>query len=131
MSQENVEVVRSAFKAFGQGDIAAVLANVDPEVVIVQPRELGGAIQRGHAGVLEAFALWPDHWDNYEAIITRTVDVGDQVVVGTRTTGRSRDTGMDLVADFTFVMKLRNGKITNWRLFVHEAEALEAVGLRE
>jgi ketosteroid isomerase-like protein len=131
MSQENVEIVRSAFEDFGQGDMASLLAKVDPDIVIVQPRELGGATQRGHAGVHEAFALWPEQWDNYEATITNTIDVGEQVVVAVRTTGRSRATGLDLTADFSFVMTLRDGKITSWRLFLHDDEALEAAGLSE
>src|SRR3954451_10467949 len=88
MSQENVEIVRSAFEDFGQGDMASLMAKVDPDIVIVQPRELGGATQRGHAGVHEVFALWPEQWDNYEATITNTIDVGEQVVVAVRTTGR-------------------------------------------
>jgi ketosteroid isomerase-like protein len=131
MSQENVEIVRSAFEDFGQGDIASLLAKVDPGIVIVQPRELGGTTQRGHVGVLEAFDFWPQQWDNFEATVTRTVDVGEHVVVNTRNTGRSRETGMDLSADFWFVMTLRDGKITSWLIFVNEDEALEAVGLSE
>ena len=43
MSQGNVEIVRSAFEAYKRGDVAAVLAAVDPSVVIVQPLELGGS----------------------------------------------------------------------------------------
>ena len=131
MPQENVEVVRRAFDAFSRGDMDAVLANIDPEVVIVQPRELGGVTQHGHAGVREAFARRPEQWDEYEAAISSIVDAGDQVVVETRTTGRSRETGLHLAADFWFVITLASGKITPWLLFVNEAEALEAAGLSE
>ena len=65
MSQANVEIVRRAFEAYTRGDIASVLALVDPEVVIVQPLELGGTVQHGHAGLLEAFGMWPEEWDDY------------------------------------------------------------------
>src|SRR3954447_14445955 len=129
MSKENVEIVRAAFEDFGRGDMTSLLAKVDPEIVIVQPRELGGATQHGHAGLREAFALWPEQWDDYEATITKTIDAGEQVVVAARTTGRSRATGLELAADFSFVMTLRDRKITDWRLFLHEDEALEAAGL--
>jgi ketosteroid isomerase-like protein len=48
-----------------------------------------------------------------------------------RQRGRSRATGMELDARFSFLMTLREGKIASWRLFVHEHDALEAVGLSE
>src|SRR5215212_7661492 len=67
MSQENVEIIRNAFDAFSRGDIEAVLAVCDENIVVRQPRELPGVApeQHGHAGVLEAFAIWPEQWDDY------------------------------------------------------------------
>jgi ketosteroid isomerase-like protein len=131
MSQENVEIVRSAFEAYNRGDLAAVLEAVDPSVVIVQPLELGGSTQHGHAGVVEALGMWPEEWDDYETDLVRTIDAGEHVVVVARQRGRSRATGMELDARFSFLMTLREGKIASWRLFVHEHDALEAVGLSE
>ena len=131
MSQENVEIVRSAFEAYKRGDVAAVLAAVDPSVVIVQPLELGGSTQHGHAGVIEALGMWPEEWDDYETDLVRIIDAGEHVVVVAEQRGRSRGTGLELDARFSFLMTLREGKIAGWRLFVHEHEALEAVGLSE
>ena len=104
---------------------------VDPEVVIVQPLELGGSVQRGHAGLLEAFGLWPEEWDDYRTILVRTIDTGEQVVVIAEQHGRSRETGMELDAHFAYVLTLREGKIVYFRLFAHEDDALRAVGLLE
>jgi uncharacterized protein len=131
MSQENVEIVRSAFEAYKRGDLAAVLEAVDPSVVVVQPLELGGTTQHGHAGVVEAFGMWPEEWDDYDTDLVQTIDAGEDVVVVARQRGRSRETGMELDARFSFLMTLREGKIAQLRLFAHEHEALEAVGLSE
>jgi ketosteroid isomerase-like protein len=131
MSQENVDVVRRAFEAYKRGDLTAVLELVDPAIVIVQPLELGGTTQRGHAGVVEAFGMWPEEWDDYEADLVQTIDAGEHVVCVVTTRGRSRETGMELDARFSFVMTVRESKIVCWRLFVHEQEALAAVGLSE
>ena len=87
MSQENVEIVRAAFDAFGRGDIEAVLRLCDESIVITQPPELPDASpeQHGHSGVLEAFSIWPEQWDDYRIEILRTADRGDRVFVTART----------------------------------------------
>jgi len=131
MSQQNVEIVRRAFEAYTRGDLASVLELVDPEVVIEQPLELGGSIQHGHAGLLEAFGMWPEEWDDYQTSLVRTVDAGEQVVVLAEQRGRSRETGMELDARFSYVMTLREGRVVHFRLFAHEQDALAAVGLAE
>lgn len=61
----------------------------------------------------------------------RTADLGEQVVVTTDQSGRSKDTGIEVTAQFTFLFTLRDGKITEWRIFLREAEALEASRLPE
>lgn len=37
--------------------------------------------------------------------------------------GRSKDTGIGVAAQFTFLFTLRAGKITEWRIFLRESEA--------
>ena len=67
MSQENVKIVQAAFAAFAQGDIEGVLRLCDENIVVTQPEGLPGVSpqQRGHSGVLEAFSIWPEQWDDY------------------------------------------------------------------
>lgn len=133
MSQENVNVVQSAFDAWERGDTDSILQVCDESIVITQPAELPGVAPRqyGHAGVLEAFALWPEQWDDYRVEILRTFDSGDQVVVTTHQSGRSKDSGIEVATQFTFLFRIRDGKITEWRMFMREPEALEAAGLAD
>jgi ketosteroid isomerase-like protein len=129
MSQENVEIVQSAFDAWDRGDTEAILAVCDETIVVVQAAEVPGvpAMQSGHSGVLEAFELWPGYWDDFRIEILRSFDLGEQVVVTTDQSGRSKDTGIEVTAQFTFLFTLSDGKITEWRIFLRESEALEAV----
>jgi ketosteroid isomerase-like protein len=129
MSQENVEIVQSAFDAWDRGDTDAILAVCDEDIVVVQAAELPGvpARQNGHAGVLEAFALWPGYWDDFRIEILRSVDLGEQVLVNTSQGGRSKETGIEVTALFTFLFTLADKKITEWRIFLRESDALEAV----
>jgi ketosteroid isomerase-like protein len=134
MSQENVEVVRAAFDAYLRGDIDAVLRLCDENIVITQPPEVPGLSpqQHGHAGVLEALAMWPEQWDDYRADIERVIaHPGDYVVVATRSQGRGKQSGVEVTMEFTFVFAVRGGRIAEWRLFVRRDQALEAVGLSE
>ncbi|MDQ6915004.1 MAG: nuclear transport factor 2 family protein [Actinomycetota bacterium] len=128
MSQENVEVVQAAFRAYERGDMEGVLRLCDENIEITQPAELPGVSRRqhGHAGVLEAFAIWPEQWDDFRVEILRAVDMGDQVLVTTLQGGRGKESGVPVETRFSFLFSVRTGKIAEWRLFMREEDALEA-----
>jgi uncharacterized protein len=133
MGQDNVEIVQAAFRAYERGDMEGVLRLCDEHVEITQAVELPGVSrhQYGHAGVLEAFALWPEQWDDFRIDILRISDTGDQVIVTTLQRGRGKASGVQVETSFSFLFSIRAGKITEWRIFMREAEALEAAGLAE
>jgi ketosteroid isomerase-like protein len=133
MSEENVEVVQAAFDAFERGDVESVLNLCDEDIEIVQPAELPGVSprQHGHAGVLEAFAIWPEQWDDFRVEVVGIADMGDRVLVRTLQHGRGRDSGVPVETRFTFLFALRGGKVVEWRMFMREEDALEAAGRRE
>jgi ketosteroid isomerase-like protein len=104
------------------------------DIVITQPPELPGASaeQRGHPGVLEAFAIWPEQWEDYRIEILRIAAApDDQVMVTTRTRGRGRQSGAEVEMEFSFVFTIRETRIREMRIFVREDDALEAAGLSE
>jgi ketosteroid isomerase-like protein len=133
MSQENIEIVRNAFDAFTRGDLEGVLRLCDENIVITQPPELPGVSpqQRGHNGMLEAFGIWPEQWDDYQIEILRIADPGDYVVVTTKTKGRGKQSGVEVEMEFSLVFTVRDEKIVEWQIFMHEDQALEAAGLSE
>jgi ketosteroid isomerase-like protein len=134
MSQENVDVVRAAFDAFTRGDTEAVLQLCAEDIEITQAPELPGVSPRqyGHPGVLEAFAIWPEQWDEYRIESMRVVaDPGEHVVVTTQQRGRGKQSGVEVDMEFAFLFAVREGKIAEWRIFVSEDQALEAAGLGE
>ena len=129
-----MEVVRSAFAAFIRGDTNAVLELCAEDIVTTQPAELPGAPlhQYGHSGVLEAFAIWPEQWDEYRIEPPRVIaDPGDYVVVASRTSGRGKLSGVEVEREFAYVFTVRGGKVAEWQIFVSEDQALEAAGLSE
>src|SRR5215216_3810265 len=96
MSRENVELVRAGFEAFARGDIESVLRVCSEDILVSQPSEMPDTapLPRGHAGVLENIAAWPEQWDDYRIEIVRTVDIADRVVVTVHQTGRGKCTGI-------------------------------------
>jgi len=134
MSQENVEIVRNAFAAYERGDMDAVLRLADEDIVITQVSDVPGipAQQHGHRGVLEAFAVWPEQWEDFRVEILRiaAAPVG-KVIATVRNRGRGKQSGIEVDMEFSFVFAIRDAKITEWQLFVREADALEAAGLSE
>jgi ketosteroid isomerase-like protein len=108
-----------------------VLRLCDENIEITQAADLPGVSphQYGHAGVREAFAIWPEQWDDFRIDILRVADIGNRVLVTTLQHGRGKLSGVEVETRFSFLFSLRAGKIAEWRIFVREEEALEAAGL--
>jgi ketosteroid isomerase-like protein len=129
MSEQNIELIRRAFEAYIRGDTDAVLAMCSEDILITQAAEVIATgvppEQHGHAGVVEAFGIWPEQWDDFEIEIDRIVaNPGDHVVVATLQRGRGRQSGVEVEAAFFFTFLVRDGRIAEWRIFTHEDEAL-------
>lgn len=130
--EANIAVIQRAFEAFERNDMESLLALCDEQIAITQPPELLDAAprQHGHAGVLEAFSIWPEQWEDFRIEIVRIVaGPGGEVLVSTRQRGRGRQSGVEVDAEFLFVFTIRDGKIARWQIFLDEEAAQRAAGL--
>jgi ketosteroid isomerase-like protein len=134
MSQENVEVVRHLFDAFARGDVEAILRLQHPDAIwapLIAPM-IGVEEIRGQ----EAFRrfLTQDLLDGFDAFTLEPLSFqhhGDNVIVAVHLTGQIKASGLQIDDISAFVWTLREGKVAAVREYDTEAEALEAVGLRE
>jgi len=134
MSEENMEIVRNAFAAYERGDMDAMLRLADEDIVITQVSDVPGipAQQHGHRGVLEAFAVWPEQWEDFRVELLRIAAApAGKGIATVQNRGRGKQSGIEVDMEFSFVFTIRDAKITEWQLFVREADALEAAGLSE
>jgi ketosteroid isomerase-like protein len=133
MSEANVELVAGAWAAFQRGDVAAMRANCDPDVLIVQPPEVPGAsTYSGLAGVKEAVEDWPGQWDDFRFDVLELIDVSDtQVVSVTRHRGHGPISGIEMDAVVAYVHTIRNGKLTRLDMFFSREQALDAAGVSD
>jgi ketosteroid isomerase-like protein len=132
MSEENVEVVREAWKAFNDGGIDPRLDYYAEDCVIEDFPELPDhATYEGKAGLRRRNRQFTESWENLTFQPLEFIDAGDEVlaVVAMRGHGKGSDTPMDAV--ISFVYEVRNGMIVRDRAFTSKSQALEAAGLRE
>ena len=131
MSEENIELVRVFYDAWERQDIEYILANCDPEIVIVQPNEVPDAkTYRGHTGVREAFEDWPRQWESFSAKLLRLIDVDEERLISVnRQTLSAR--GIDFDQEIAFLHTQRDGKALRVDMFLTVEQALRAAGLSE
>ena len=133
MSQENVELAYRTYDAFNRRDLDAFLACMDPEVEFTTSfmQMEGEPDVSGHAGLREwwrgLFAVFPD----FRAEVLEVRDRGDAGIVAVRMFGHGADSGAPFEVALWQAVKARDYKVTWWRMFASEAEALEAAGVRE
>jgi ketosteroid isomerase-like protein len=132
MSQENVEIVLSAYRTFSEGDLTALLQHFDPEVVsytafpLPDPTEL-----RGHEGFLQWIDNWTGSFDEFSMEIETQIDAGDTVVVCARQRATGATSGVPVEQVFWFLHVVRGGMIARIGIHKTKEQALEAAGLSE
>ncbi|MDD7942193.1 nuclear transport factor 2 family protein [Actinomycetospora lutea] len=127
VATDNAALVRSAYEAFGRGDIPAVIDFLAPEVVWIET-EGGpyGGVYEGPQAVLEGiFARVGSDWDGFVVDVERVLADGDTVVGICTYRGTYRATGREMVARVVHVWEIRDGRALRMEQFV-DSEQLNA-----
>jgi ketosteroid isomerase-like protein len=130
MSQENVQIVRRGFAAFEGGDLDRLRELVTDDLIVYRA-EPDGATSHGLDGFLQLTAEWTEGFRDWTPVPEEFTAVGKQVLVRVRQSAQGRASGVPIAEDFWFVFEFRGARIARMSIYAHEAEALEAAGLRE
>jgi ketosteroid isomerase-like protein len=82
-------------------------------------------------GVTDWLSDFAEAWDSYEMEVERLIDVGDRVVSLFRIRAVGDGSGVSVERGDGMVWTFRDGKLARLDYFNHQADALEAAGLRE
>jgi ketosteroid isomerase-like protein len=129
MSEENVEVVRRAYKVFDT-DLDALLRLLDPAIEWISPSDaIEPGVRRGHKGVRNAFAATAMAWAEPTHTPEDFIDANDKVLVKVTFRGHGRGSGMDAERTEFHIWTVGGGTIVRFQWFYQRREALEAAGL--
>jgi ketosteroid isomerase-like protein len=131
MSQENVEIVRRNYEAFGRGDVHAAFEDFAPDFELDMSRAIG--TDRGVYSLNQFRRLSEEFLEAWETVQVRAdelIDAGEHVVMPFTNRLRGRD-GIEVQARGTWLCTIRDGLIVRICLYQEVQEALEAAGLRE
>jgi len=129
--------VRLGLEAYNRRDLDAVAIGFRPELEYYPYREfveagLAEPCYRGPTGYREYILGTNDVWGGDVRIEPRElIDLGDQLVVLADMPMRAQASGIALSERYACVSTLKDGKVLRQRDFLHHAQALEAVGLRQ
>lgn len=127
--QQNIELVRQAYAAYGRGDVEYVLACMAPQVEWEIPTVPGLAFigkRQGSEQVAEYFKLANEKQAMREFTPKEFIAEGDKVVVLGYGAWTAKDTSMDVESDWVHVFTVKDGRIVAFREFMDAHVAVEA-----
>jgi ketosteroid isomerase-like protein len=131
MSEENVEIVRRAYRAMDAADLGTIAELVHPDAEWVPDARVGEAPVRGRESVTRFFADRAEMFEGVRTELERITDIGDQVLVFLRVTGHGRASGAGFDVRIAHLWTLSDGRLTRGEGYGSRDEALEAAGLSE
>jgi ketosteroid isomerase-like protein len=131
MSQENVEMVRSIYRALNDGDWDAVFRLADPDFEATFQRGLIAGTHRGRDSVRAIVEDQRAAFDGWAIEVEQLIESGDQVVAVVTTRWRPKGTDAEIHNRNGWIWTIREGVAVSLHGFPNPDEALEAAGLLE
>jgi ketosteroid isomerase-like protein len=135
VSEENVEIIRRTYEAWGRND-RAIFDAIDAEIEVHPDPEaywVGvNRTYRGHDGLREYLRSVYEAFVDYRPEVESFLDPGDKVVTLAIEHGRGRGSGVEVESPRTaHVWTIRDGKAIHLDLYLDRSRALKAVGLEQ
>jgi ketosteroid isomerase-like protein len=132
LSQQNIDLVRAAYEAFGRGDIPGVFDTMvdDVEFVLAENSVYDrGTPYRGKDDVGEnIFARMGAEWDGFTIVLEALHDAGDVVVMQGRYRGTYKATGRQSNVQVVHIWTVRDGKLVRMQQYADTAAMREIAG---
>jgi uncharacterized protein len=119
----NVDTARSAYEAFGRGDLVALQDDFAEDAVWYTSEELPlGGETRGREAIIGNFTQIPNYWSSFSVEPEEFIEAGEYVVVrGTQRAGNDRGS---FESPFVHLMKFDgDGKVVRGEFHADSAKA--------
>jgi uncharacterized protein len=131
MSEQNVNIVRGMYEAFGKGDIGVVIAALDQSVEWFEAENFiydDGNPYIGPNAVLEGvFMRIGAEWEGFTVSPKEILDAGETVVGHGYYSGTYKKNGKEVRAQFAHLFKFREGKVVKFQQYTDTAQFLRVV----
>jgi ketosteroid isomerase-like protein len=133
MSQENMEVIRGMYESFGRGDVSAVLEQMHQHIEWKEAENFIYADRNPYVGpqaVLDGvFMRLASEWANFMVAPEEWLDAGNHVVVLGTYSGRHKETGREVRAQFAHIWGVTHGRVVRFQQYTDTKQFAEAITL--
>lgn len=132
--QHNLKVAELAYSAFNAGDLATLLKLVHEEVEVHVPpdQEITAGTWHGREGYREWYEQWMERFDDYKALPTEVLPVGERhLVVLAKQSAKDKESGAAVEMNSGNMLEFRDGNIVALHLYPTREEAVAAAKQRE
>jgi uncharacterized protein len=131
MSQEKVEIIRQMYDSFERGDVPGVLGQMDQGIEWREAENFiyaDGNPYVGPQAVLEGvFMRIGSEWENFAVTPEEWLDAGNHVVVLGTYTGRHKETGKEVRAQFAHVWGVKGDRVVRFQQYTDTKQFAEAI----
>ncbi len=125
MPLTNLELARRGFEAVNSGDVEAILEFASDDIVADVPSGFANAdAYRGRDEFRRMLEQWLEPWSEFRAEPLEFLEEGDAVIVSVHQYGTGRESGIEVDMTLAYLMRVRDGLLTGWRLCADTDEAL-------
>ena len=126
VSQSNVELARSALRAFEQRDMNTIEELCAPGIEFDWSRRLlDPTMTRGYDGIRQFFEEVDGIFDDIVFEEEEILEFGDEVLVVSTGRFRGRTSGVDVTAHGAILWTIRDDKLVRFRFYQTKEDALE------
>jgi ketosteroid isomerase-like protein len=117
--RSNIDIVRDHYAASARGDIAAMMADVSPDVVWTEMEGFpcAGTWVGPQQVIDNVFAVLGSTWEGYQFTLERLIDGGESIVGVGEYSGIYRRTGKSMRARVAHVWRLEADRIARFEQF--------------
>jgi ketosteroid isomerase-like protein len=124
----NVEIFERVIEAFNRDGVDGVLPYYTDDAEVYDP-DLPPGTYRGRDAVSRVIEMLVSGFEDVEIRDFRLLPAGDRVVALLHTRGRGERGDLEVETRDAHTITFRDGKITYWRLYLDQGEALSDAGL--